>query len=257
MMDFDELRDYWAYKFKIGVPGDPGAVFIPRVDEEGNLSWRNNGGLPNPAARNIRGPQGEKGEALAYDELTPAQREALRGPEGPRGLQGSPGATFTPHVDAAGNLSWENDGGLPNPPAQNIRGPKGADGADADEVLFTAEYGVTAQAALDEAYNAGRQLLVRRGGIFLPLSGTAVYTPIPGRDGPRVYWFSSYNPAAGSYEVCTYDSRGWTVRTVSIPRAEDYVAKAQGASNAGRFLVVGADGDVTLAEIAGAGGVSF
>ena len=39
--------------------------------------------------------------------------------------------------------------------------------------------------------------------------------------------------------------------------AEDYVAKAQGASNAGRFLVVGADGDVTLAEIAGAGGVSF
>ena len=47
------------------------------------------------------------------------------------------------------------------------------------------------------------------------------------------------------------------MRTVSIPRAEDYVAKAQGASNAGRFLVVGADGDVTLAEIAGAGGVSF
>ena len=33
------------------------------------------------------------------------------------------GATFTPSVDSDGNLSWTNDGGLPNPPTVNIKGP--------------------------------------------------------------------------------------------------------------------------------------
>lgn len=38
------------------------------------------------------------------------------------------GATFTPHVDADGTLSWTNDAGLDNPEPVNIRGPKGDDG---------------------------------------------------------------------------------------------------------------------------------
>ncbi len=46
-----------------------------------------------------------------------------------RGPAGSPGAVFTPSVDAGGNLSWTNNGGLPNPAACNIRGPQGQDGA--------------------------------------------------------------------------------------------------------------------------------
>lgn len=35
------------------------------------------------------------------------------------------GATFTPSVDADGNISWTNDKSLPNPETQNIKGPKG------------------------------------------------------------------------------------------------------------------------------------
>ena len=49
--------------------------------------------------------------------------------QGARGETGARGATFTPSVDASGNLSWTNDGGLTNPATQNIRGPAGADGA--------------------------------------------------------------------------------------------------------------------------------
>ena len=41
---------------------------------------------------------------------------------------GAKGATFTPKVDAEGNLSWSNDGGLENPAVVNIQGPKGAEG---------------------------------------------------------------------------------------------------------------------------------
>lgn len=36
------------------------------------------------------------------------------------------GTTFTPNVDSEGNLSWTNDGGLPNPDPVNIKGQDGA-----------------------------------------------------------------------------------------------------------------------------------
>lgn len=36
------------------------------------------------------------------------------------------GATFTPHVDDGGTLTWTNDSGLPNPSPANIQGPTGA-----------------------------------------------------------------------------------------------------------------------------------
>lgn len=51
----------------------------------------------------------------------------ISGQPGIQGKQGNTGVTFTPHVDADGNLSWTNDGGLENPQTVNIKGPKGAD----------------------------------------------------------------------------------------------------------------------------------
>ena len=38
------------------------------------------------------------------------------------------GATFTPSVDAEGNISWSNNKNLSNPTTQNIKGPKGPKG---------------------------------------------------------------------------------------------------------------------------------
>ena len=43
-------------------------------------------------------------------------------------LQGAKGTTFTPSVDADGDISWSNDGGLTNPATMNIRGPQGVQG---------------------------------------------------------------------------------------------------------------------------------
>ena len=42
--------------------------------------------------------------------------------------EGTPGAVFTPHLDADGNLSWTNNGGLDNPETVNIMGPQGPQG---------------------------------------------------------------------------------------------------------------------------------
>ena len=62
---------------------------------------------------NLGIPQGKTGETGA---------QGVQGEIGPRGY------TFTPAVDNAGNLSWTNDGGLPNPEEINIKGPIGATG---------------------------------------------------------------------------------------------------------------------------------
>ncbi len=49
--------------------------------------------------------------------------------QGAPGVDGAPGATFIPSVDANGNISWLNDKGLANPVTRNIMGPAGKDGA--------------------------------------------------------------------------------------------------------------------------------
>lgn len=49
------------------------------------------------------------------------------------GTPGKDGATFTPLVDVSGNLSWSNDGGLPNPATVNIKGEKGDPGEKGDQ----------------------------------------------------------------------------------------------------------------------------
>lgn len=40
------------------------------------------------------------------------------------------GATFTPHIDKDGNLTWTNDSNLDNPQAVNLKGPVGDPGKD-------------------------------------------------------------------------------------------------------------------------------
>lgn len=64
------------------------------------------------------GPQGIQGE---------------QGEAGPQGAPGQPGVTFTPSVSGAGELSWTNDGGLPNPASVNVMGPQGPQGAQGPE----------------------------------------------------------------------------------------------------------------------------
>lgn len=43
------------------IPGHDGTTFTPYVDEDGNLSWTNNGGVANPKTVNIKGEKGADG----------------------------------------------------------------------------------------------------------------------------------------------------------------------------------------------------
>ena len=46
------------------------------------------------------------------------------------------GVVFTPSVDANGNLSWTNNGGLTNPAPINIKGLPGKNGVNGRNVLY-------------------------------------------------------------------------------------------------------------------------
>ena len=80
-------------------------IAFARVDAEGNL-------------------------VLDYTDGSSATVGYVVGPSGKDGKNGQNGVTFTPRVDAEGNLSWANDGGLENPAVVNIRGSDGKDGKD-------------------------------------------------------------------------------------------------------------------------------
>ena len=99
-----------------GPRGEPGAVYTPAVSDDGIISWTNDGGLQNPAPVDIAGPTGPTGPTGA------------KGDKGDKGDDGDRGPVFIPALDASGNLSWSNDGGLTNPATVNIRGPQGAQG---------------------------------------------------------------------------------------------------------------------------------
>lgn len=53
---------------------------------------------------------------------------AFEGPPGAPGEAGQKGVTFRPTVSSSGVISWTNDGGLTNPSAVSIMGPRGPEG---------------------------------------------------------------------------------------------------------------------------------
>ncbi len=154
-------------KGSTGDKGDKGITFTPSLDDSGNLSWSNDGGLTNPTTVNIKGARGYSGtDGVTYtpyldeegllnwsrsdgniDEVpspTPIIPQigengnwflgetdlevSASGETGPQGEAGANGTTFTPSVDSAGNLSWSNNGGLSNPSTVNLKGLQGAQG---------------------------------------------------------------------------------------------------------------------------------
>jgi len=71
-----------------GKQGNTGVTFTPHVDEQGNLSWTNDGGLENPKTVNIKGPKGEDSTVPGPKGEKGDDGIGLMGPQGRPGLQG-------------------------------------------------------------------------------------------------------------------------------------------------------------------------
>lgn len=87
-------------------------------------------------------------------------------------LQGANGITFTPTVDDDGNLSWTNDGGLPNPPSVNIKGKNGTNGTS-----------VTVTSVSESEEDGGSNVVTFSDGMKLTVkNGSDGHTPEKGVD---------------------------------------------------------------------------
>ena len=115
--------------------GTTGAAKLRFTIPRGNTGQ--NGATPTLAAGNVEtlepgqsATASVTGEGPAYQINLgiPRGQTGETGAQGVQGEIGPRGYTFTPAVDDAGNLSWTNDGGLPNPEKINIKGPIGATG---------------------------------------------------------------------------------------------------------------------------------
>lgn len=82
--------------FDFAFSGLMGVTFTPSVDSNGNISFSNNGGLPNPETQNIKGPQGEQG---------------IQGEQGPQGIQGPQGEQGIAGYVNEGAISFDVEDG--------------------------------------------------------------------------------------------------------------------------------------------------
>lgn len=82
-----------AVKMPQGVGGRDGVTFTPSMNDNGDLSWSNDGGLENPKTINLMGPQGPKGADGAQGATGPKGDPGEQGPQGLQGLRGATGAT--------------------------------------------------------------------------------------------------------------------------------------------------------------------
>lgn len=115
--------------------GTSGAAKLRFTIPRGNIG--ENGVTPTLSAGNVETLEPDQpatasvtGEGPAYQINLgiPKGKTGETGAQGVQGEIGPRGYTFTPAVDDAGNLSWTNNGGLPNPEEINIKGPIGATG---------------------------------------------------------------------------------------------------------------------------------
>ena len=134
-----------------GKAGVDGKTYIPSISD-GILSFTVDGVDSGIAPVEVVGPKGDKGDGLkidAFGPLTDLSKYSTE-PSGfayyatdagsiyfkvsdedgawsePSKIEGTPGATFIPTI-SGGMLSWENDGGLDNPPPVKVVPKRGVD----------------------------------------------------------------------------------------------------------------------------------
>ena len=99
-----------------GPAGENGGYYSPSVDSEGNINWTaSKEGMPDIPSSNIRGPQGPAGQDGAPGAQGPAGQDGAQGEQGPAGAAGQ-NATINGvtalTLQASGGLTGSQSGGI-------------------------------------------------------------------------------------------------------------------------------------------------
>ena len=81
--------------------GENGAVFTPSVADNGDISWTNDKGLPNPTTKNIKGPKGDQGDP----GVTPVANVSKTGAVATITITDAVGTTTAQISDGNGDMS--------------------------------------------------------------------------------------------------------------------------------------------------------
>ena len=158
--------------------------------------------MPDVQAKNIRGPQGPKGETgeagpqgpagqdgaqgpkgdpFTYDDFTPEQLEALRGPQG---IQGPPGQDGAAGADGRGvtSIAYTSIGNMwlftfSDGVSQQVSGP--AIPAVSTSLNSTSDSTAASSSAVRMAYNLAATAMQRSGGTFIGKVTAAASSQLP------------------------------------------------------------------------------
>ena len=122
-----------------GIPGNDGkdgVIFTPNVDEEGNLSWTNDGNIINPPTVNITGPEGKQGPQGIPGPEGPQGIPGIQGPQGEPGKDGKDGIDGKDGVD--GTVSFDE---LTEEQRESLKGAKGDIGPQGEPGVSGVYYG--------------------------------------------------------------------------------------------------------------------
>lgn len=263
-----------------GPKGEPGAVFTPSVSADGVISWINNGGLENPEEVKISGPAGPKGDP---GDAGPQGPQGEIGPQGPQGdpgpagpgvpAGGTTGQVLTKLSDSDHDTGWKDpeggsggeDGYSPTVETSVIEGGHRVTITDADgEHVFDVmdgedgEPGVAGpigpqgpQGPKGDTGEQGPQGATGPKGDTGPQGergekGEKGDKGDPGEKGEKGEKGDPGDGASITIDSALSDSSTNPVQNKVVKAALDgKVASNQGAANAGKFMVVGTDGNIT------------
>ena len=123
-----DLDTHSYVQSQLVVPGLHIEIGETTTGDPGTPASVTNSGTNTAPVLNFTIPEGEKGETGPQGLQGERGPQGGQGPQGETGPQGPRGTIFTPSVSQEGDISWTNDGGLPNPEPVNIRGPQGQQG---------------------------------------------------------------------------------------------------------------------------------
>ena len=257
-----------------GGSGSSDLLWRPSVSESGDLSWTQDSSTDPPETVNIMGPQGpagkdgnpgQKGETGAIgpagkDGITPTIGEngnwylgktdtgkpsrgeqGQRGERGPQGEQGETGEQGPPGKDGTPGQQGE-----PGPAGQT--GPTGPTGATPNIQIGTVQTLEPGQDATASMTGTPENPLLNLG---IPKGekgdlGGGGGTVDPEQIKQAVNGYLEENPPSGmtAEEKEQLDKNTEDISSLS----EEKLNKNQGISNSGKYLVVGADGNITFSD---------